>query len=176
MPKRDYIDFQDRSTPSAYMITFRCFGTWLHGDERGSVDRRFYNRYGAQKIEPDAEKSARRARLLKASPFLLGEPERDIVENSIKEVCEVREYRLHAINVRTNHVHSVVSGPGRPERIMDSFKAYSTKALRTARLLGVDDKAWSRHGSTKYLWTDAEIANAIDYVLYSQGDELIREG
>jgi hypothetical protein len=32
--KRDYIDFQDRSTPVGYLITFRCYGTWLHGDER----------------------------------------------------------------------------------------------------------------------------------------------
>ena len=29
----------------AYFITFRCYGTWLHGDERGSVDR-FHNIYG----------------------------------------------------------------------------------------------------------------------------------
>src|SRR2546426_7242807 len=33
--KRDYIDFQDRSSPIGYLITFRCYGTWLHGDERG---------------------------------------------------------------------------------------------------------------------------------------------
>jgi REP element-mobilizing transposase RayT len=175
MPKRDYIDFQARSSPLAYMITFRCYGTWLHGDERGSVDRRFYNRYGSQKIEPDAEKMASRARLLKAPPFLLGEKARKIVEDSVKEVCRVREYLLYAINVRTNHVHSVVSSHGNPERMMDSFKAYSTKALRAAGLLSADGKVWSRHGSTKYLWTEAEITNAMDYVLYSQGDELIPE-
>jgi len=29
--KRDYIDFQDRSSPIGYLITFRCYGTWLHG-------------------------------------------------------------------------------------------------------------------------------------------------
>ena len=37
---RDYIEFQDRSTPLAYLITIRSYGTWLHGDERGSMDRR----------------------------------------------------------------------------------------------------------------------------------------
>ena len=25
--------------PLAYFITFRCYGTWLHGDSRSSVDR-----------------------------------------------------------------------------------------------------------------------------------------
>jgi hypothetical protein len=43
---RDYIEFQDRSTPLAYLITIRSYGTWLHGDERGSMDRREYNQYG----------------------------------------------------------------------------------------------------------------------------------
>ena len=32
----DYIDFQDRSSPIGYLITFRCYGKWLHGDERGA--------------------------------------------------------------------------------------------------------------------------------------------
>src|SRR5262249_42685946 len=31
--------------PLAYLITFRCYGTWLHGDERGSTDRH-RNQYG----------------------------------------------------------------------------------------------------------------------------------
>ena len=25
--------------PLGFLITFRCYGTWLHGDERGSIDR-----------------------------------------------------------------------------------------------------------------------------------------
>ncbi len=38
--------------PLGYHITFRCYGTWLHGDERGSVDR-FHNRYGSPLISPN---------------------------------------------------------------------------------------------------------------------------
>jgi len=37
--KKDYIDFNDRNAPIGYLITFRCYGTWLHGDEGASVDR-----------------------------------------------------------------------------------------------------------------------------------------
>jgi hypothetical protein len=29
-------DFDDNEFPLAYLITFRCYGIWLHGDERGS--------------------------------------------------------------------------------------------------------------------------------------------
>jgi hypothetical protein len=31
--------WNNTNLPLAYLITFRCYGTWLHGDERGSVDR-----------------------------------------------------------------------------------------------------------------------------------------
>ena len=33
-------DFDENEFPLAYLITFRCYGTWVHGDERGSMDRR----------------------------------------------------------------------------------------------------------------------------------------
>jgi hypothetical protein len=30
--------WNDRDIPLAYLTTFRCYGTWLHGDDRGSVE------------------------------------------------------------------------------------------------------------------------------------------
>jgi len=171
--KRDYIEFNERSTAKGYLITFRCYGTWLHGDERGSVDRRYFNAYGAEKIKPNAEKQRTKIRLMRHEPFMLGPRERSIVEAAIKEVCLVRGYIPLALNVRTNHIHLVVSSAsGIPERIMDSFKAYSTKALRSAGLVNGERKLWSRHGSTRYLWTEEHVATAVDYVLHGQGDEL----
>jgi len=173
MPKRDYIDFQDRSIAVGYLLTFRCYGTWLHGDDRGSMDRRFYNGYGAPKIAPDAEKVSTRSRMLKSSTFLLGPGEREIVTEAIKDTCRIREYLLQALNVRSNHVHVVTGNHGEPERMMNAFKSNATRALRSAGLLAEDAKAWSRHGSTRYLWTDAEVINAMEYVMYAQGDEFI---
>lgn len=170
--KRDYIEFQERSTAKAYLITFRCYGTWLHGDERGSVDRRFYNRVGTPRIPPEPGKELLKARLLKHDPFYLGSKERKIVEEAVREVCRVSDYALFAIGVRTNHGHVVVSNSGAPERMMNSFKAYATKALRAEGLLGADRKAWSRHGSTRYLWSDDHIAAAVEYVTSGQGGEL----
>jgi hypothetical protein len=31
-------NWDDNEFPLAYLITVRTFGTWLHGDERSSVD------------------------------------------------------------------------------------------------------------------------------------------
>jgi len=170
--KPDYIEFQDRSVAKAFLITFRCYGTWLHGDERGSVDRRYYNRFGTPKIAPNVENLRRKAGQMKHDSFLLGAAERRIVETAIREVCRVRGYGLLGLNVRTNHVHLVVTNSAKPERMMDSFKAYATKALRAAGLVNKDGKQWSRHGSTRYLWTDDHIVAAVDYVVNGQGDEL----
>jgi REP element-mobilizing transposase RayT len=172
MPTRDYIEFQERSVAKGYLITFRCYGTWLHGDVRGSVDRRWFNKYGSPMISPDREKVVRESRLMKGVAFQLGADERRVVENAIREVCDFRRYCLFAVNVRTNHAHTVVSNSDIPERIMNSFKAYSTRALRNAGLLAADARAWSRHGSTRYLWTDEHISAAVDYVVNGQGGEL----
>ena len=172
MPKRDHIEFQDRSAAKAFLITFRTYGTWLPGDDRGSVDRRNYNRFGTPKLAVSEEKQRRRTGLLKHNPFVLGPEERAIVENAIREVCRVRGYVLIAINVRTNHVHIVVANAGAPERIMDSFKAYATRALRSSGLAMSDQSVWSRHGSTRYLWAEEHVAAAVEYVDNGQGGEL----
>jgi REP element-mobilizing transposase RayT len=172
MTTRDYIEFQERSVAKAFLITFRCYGTRLHGDERGSVDRRYYNRFGTPKMAPNPKKVERKAGQMKHDSFLLGPKERAVVETAIREVCRIRAYGLIVMNVRTNHAHVVVSNSTQPERMMVSFKAYATKALRAKGLLGADDKAWSRHGSTRYLWTEDHIAAAVEYVVSGQGGEL----
>ena len=170
--KRDYIEFNDRSVVLAYMITFRCYGTWLHGDERGSVGRRGSNIFSEPRIKPSSTLRQIDSDKLAGSPINLGAVERKIVEVAIREVCAVRGYHLFAINVRTNHAHVVVNNGGEVERMMDSFKAYSTKALKAANRVGIDCKPWSRHGSTRYLWTERHIELAVEYVVNGQGGDL----
>ena len=172
MLKRDYIDFQDRSAPVAYLITFRGYGTWLHGDDRRSMDRANFNSYGGPKIPAKAKLKESDRSQLKSPPFELSAAIRKVVKNAIKEVCDTRGIRLYAFNIRTEHVHTVVSAGRDPERIMNDFKAYATRHLRNAGIVGADQKVWSRHGSTPWLWTDKHIEAAIEYVLYGQGDEL----
>jgi REP element-mobilizing transposase RayT len=98
--------------------------------------------------------------------------QRPVVENAIRDVCKHRGYRLIAINVRTNHVHTVVSAQIKPEPILQAFQAYATRKLREAGLLSRSVRPWSRHGSTPYLWKEKHVERAIDYVLNGQGDDL----
>src|SRR5438552_16443471 len=115
MGKVDYIEFQDRNEPLAYLITFRCYGTWLHGDERSSIDRRNYNRYGTPDMPTNKKLLADEKSALKTTAFALDGAQRNVVEMAIREVCEYRGYSLYAASVRTNHVHSVATSTCKPE-------------------------------------------------------------
>lgn len=172
--KRDYIEFQERSQPRGYLITIRCYGTWLHGDERGSMDRRNYNKFGGQKRPANRHLELSDAGYLKNPAFSFDAIRRKHVEAAIREVCVTRVIKLVAINVRTNHVHIVVATNRLPEPIMNSFKSYATRRLKQEGFVGPEEKVWARHGSTRYLWTKEHIGAAVEYVVNGQGGDLPR--
>jgi REP element-mobilizing transposase RayT len=111
---------------------------------------------------------------MKHASFLLDAPLRVAVEDAISGVCDARGWELVAINVRTSHVHVVVAADQAPERMMSAFKAWSTRQMRQRGLMDEDAKAWSRHGSTRYLWTKQDVENACQYVVHGQGPPLSR--
>jgi len=160
-------DYDDNEFPLAYLITFRCYGTWLHGDDRGSY-RRSSNTIGrVVQIPPRPGLREAETAQLKHPSVQLNKKQRKLIEEAIREVCLHRRYVLYAVNARSNHVHSVVSASKAPEPILAAFKAYSTRALRRA---GLDEKIqpWSRHGSTVYLWKERHVDKAIEYVVLGQ--------
>jgi len=162
--------WDDNESPLAYLITFRTYGTWLHGDDRYSVDRHGKNTYGTSKVLPSRNLNAMMQENQATTSFLLDGPCRGVVERAIREVCSVRGYGLHAVNVRTNHAHSVVASIRTPEIVMNAFKSNATKELRAAGLVDTDQQVWSRGGSTRYLWKPSHVEGAVNYVLYGQGD------
>ena len=165
-------EWDDNEYPLAYFITFRTHGTWLHGDQRGSVERHGRNVYGTERIGLDPMFSVKMDENLEAEPFILDGPRRGCVESAIRSVCEIRNYGLSAINVRTNHAHIVSSAAANPKTMMNAFKANATRELRSTGLADSDQKIWSRGGSTRYLWKPNQLERAINYTLYGQGDDL----
>jgi hypothetical protein len=97
--------WNNTNLPLAYLITFRCHGTWLHGDERGSVDR-FHNQYQAPYIPPNERWRQHNVQALKCEPVSLNASQRESVETAVRETCTLRNWLVHAINVRTNHARS----------------------------------------------------------------------
>ena len=157
--------------PLAYLITFRCYGTWLHGDERGSVDR-FHNQYGAPYFPPNDARQQQSETRLKHAPVVLDEEQRESVSQAIRETCDLRKWLLRALNVRTNHVHAVLSTDVRPELTLNALKANATRSMKEAGCWNGDLSPWARNGSKLYLWTEEELANAIAYVVEDQGEPL----
>jgi REP element-mobilizing transposase RayT len=159
-------------SPLAYFITFSTYGTWLHGTEKeaGSVGRK-HNAYGEPFLSPDPERERDSARRMTDPPYLMSASARQVVRDSVVELCREKQWTLHALHARSNHVHVVVSADREPERLMSDLKA---RASRELNRLHVDSqrKRWTRHGSTRCLFDEASVAAAVAYTLDEQGEPM----
>ncbi len=164
--------WNDTDIPLAHLITFRCYGSWLHGDPRGSVDQ-LHNQYKAPYAPVNENRSRHNTGMLKCDPVVLDASRRVSVEKAIRETCIHRKWQLWAINVRTNHVHVVVSiGIKKSELALNAFKANATRQKKEDGCWKMDYSPWVDKGSRRYLWNERSVGRAIDYVANGQGDEL----
>ena len=130
-----YREWEGNDISYGFLITFRTYGTWLHGDARGSVDRD-HNVYAAPRIEKNVMRENFHRSLMKREPVRLDREMRMTVEMAIREGCEHKKWDLRVINVRTNHAHAVVSTPDRNHsKVLNAFKAYSTRKMRERGML-----------------------------------------
>ncbi len=160
------------AVPLAYLLTWTTHGTWLHGDRRGSADHTGAHQHGRPYIPHQPNRVAFERAEMVADPVLLDQPRRTIVEQTICDHLDFRKWQLLALHVRTNHIHLVAAAPVPPEKIMDQCKAWCTRRLREADLASQHAKVWTRHGSTRYLFTQDAVNRAIHYVLHEQGADL----
>ncbi len=164
--------WNETDTPPTYFISFRAHGTWLHGDARGSTDR-YNNAYGTPHIPANEAWLEHNQRQLIGEPVTLNAMRRKAVEEAIRETCSIRNWTLLAANTRTNHVHSVVATGGKKgELALNTFKANGTRQMRQNGVWTSERSPWADKGSCRRLWNENSISNAIDYVLYGQGDDL----
>jgi REP element-mobilizing transposase RayT len=157
--------------PLAYFLSWTAYGTWLPGDERGWVEK------PGQFRVPDAETKKAAQQLMTESALNLDVEQRRIVEDTIADHCRIRGWHLHAVNARTQHVHVVVTAPGRdPEVVMDQFKAWCTRKLkdreRSRRSEGeaIRQNWWTQRGNKRWLSDEESLQAAIHYVLEEQGE------
>lgn len=158
----------ETAIPVAYFITFNCYGTWLHGEKPTSVDR-FNNTPGTDFLSLNSKRAGLVKKHMSETPYSLDESRRHIVLQAIVEVCRYRQWVLLAAHVRSNHVHCIIHAILQPEQIMNTIKSYASRHLNKANLDGDRVNRWARHGSTRYLWKEAEVEAAIQYVVHEQG-------
>jgi REP element-mobilizing transposase RayT len=164
--------WNDTDIPLAVFFTFRCYGTWLHGDGRGSVDRH-HNIYGTRRISANNDWKSYNQAQLDRHPVELNARQREAVEQGVREICKNRGWAISAINVRTNHVHAVICICDKNSaRVLAAIKAGATKRLREERLWNSEETPWAEKGSRRKLWNERSVAEAVDYVINRQGDDL----
>ena len=85
-------------------------------------------------------------------------------------VCDYQFWVVHAIHVRSNHFHVVVTADGEPEVVLGELKAYASRALNER--FGRRASYWARQGSTRWLWNPHDVNGAVEYVLERQGEPM----
>jgi len=151
-----------------YLLTFGCYGQWLPGDERGSVDRTRGEHRGGP-IAPSASLVEQSLLAMSGSCCALSLPDVRLVLKAVREVCSFRGWGLLAAHVRSTHVHLVVDLPGESSDALRDFKAYASRALNREH---ASRKHWSRGGGSQRLVTPEAIRTAVKYVAENQGDEM----
>jgi len=148
----------------AYFLTWTTYGSWLPGDARRWVHKR-----GSAAMlyrEPDSKRALFARQAMKQSPVRLDSIERRTVGDAIRRACAFKGWAIHVLNVRSNHVHVVMTAVDRsPERIMLCLKAWSSRRLNELRGGGSRGRWWTRHGSTRYLNTPDAVERAVEYVV-----------
>ena len=166
------MDDSENGFPLAYLITMRSYGTWLHGDENGSVDRHGFNTFGTPRMPESSILLDFMRQEMKGDAVLFDKSARLYILEAVKEVCDFRGYELLAVNIRTNHLHAVVAANVKPEKIANEFKSYATRRLRKHNLIGKEQSVWARGLSRKYIWKPQHVEAAVNYVLFGQGEEI----
>lgn len=108
--------------PLAWYLTWTTYGTWLHGDPRGSY-------LGSQHLPANPELEAAMRAEMTGDPVYLTDAQRQLVDEVLVKECAAQGWVLHARNVRTNHVHAVVSAPRPGTFLRARLKALASDAL-----------------------------------------------
>ena len=145
--------------PLAYFLTWSTYGSWLPGDDRWWTEAR----HG--KKPPDLRLQKRSQAKMSEPALTLSPEQRILVELTIREHCEIRGWKLWALNCRTNHLHVVITATQPPETAVSQFKSWCTRRLKeTATTSYIRRQWWTENASTIYLNTAKELESAVIYV------------
>jgi len=148
--------------PIAWFVTWTTYGTWLHGDARGSFLDRTY-------LPPDPEREAANRRAMTGEVVYLTEHRRALVDAALVAECQAQGWELHARNVRTNHAHVVVSAERSGKFVRTHLKALASKVLSDDAGLPMAGhngrkRWWTEKGNVVPIENEKSLEEAIVYV------------
>ena len=152
------------SEPLGYFLTWTTYGTWLPGDRRGWVDGRHRGDSIVQEPRPSLEAYAKK--LLAESEARLNTGQRNLADEVIRQTCTEHQWCLHALSVRSNHVHLVVTArDAAPGKVMGVLKSQATRTMNNFPDDERRSRWWTEGGSKRILNSQESLEAAIRYVL-----------
>jgi len=151
------------SEPVAYHITFGTYGTRLHGDTRGTVDRR-HNTPGEPVLgRRDSWQRVEEARL-RHPPVLLTLQQRLYAQRAIADVCERGGWQLHITACQSDHVHVLLSAEQDGAAVRRWLKTWLGLALSERWPPPRGRSWWAEGGSVKWLWDERSVERVFQYI------------
>jgi len=173
----------------SWLLSNTMYGTWLPGDERGSVtsvrdarpedaagDFRFEHDLPGTPWEEDLPGLHRAAAAqLKGPPIHFDLEKAEMVLAQFQETAAYRDRVLLAVSIMYNHFHMVVQVADDPDpgRMLADFKAYASRALNRRFGKPPSDTWWTTKGSKRKLKDGQALAAASHYALYKQPKPLV---
>ena len=149
-----------------WLLTWTTYGTWLAGDERGSVvvsTMLRLNLPGTPYLGGRSGLHGYMWQRLTCAPVFLTAPQAGVALSQFRETAGYRRWWLLAVAVMRNHAHVVVGVPGDPEpdTLLRDFKCYASRALNTGWSRPVSGTWWTEGGSRRKLH---DVPAAVQYV------------
>ena len=149
--------------PLCYHITFGTYGTRLHGDSRGTVDRA-ENAFGAPIVGRDGEWQQDELSLLKFPPRLLTVHQRLAVQEVVPQVCVRGGWEHLGTAAAADHVHNLVRATEAGTDVRKWLKRWLSQGLNQRWPLHDGQVWWAECGSVRWVWTDEYYDRVRHYV------------
>jgi REP element-mobilizing transposase RayT len=149
--------------PLAYHITFGTYGTRLHGDDRGTVDRSL-NNFGDPIIGGDQDWNRMERRMLRFEPRKLTVDQRLFVEQSLPQICARGGWQFIEVAAASDHVHNMIAANADGSAVRKWLKRWLGEALSARWLLQPREVWWAECGSVKWIWTEDYFERVEQYV------------
>ena len=140
-----------RAFPFAYHITFGTYGTRLHGDSRGTVDRSA-NKFGEPIIGQNEEWNSEELSLLRFPRRILTVEQRIEIERVIPTICERGGWEYIVSAALPDHVHNLISANVDGKDVRKWLKRWISESLSGIWPLEPDEVWWAECGSVKWVW------------------------
>ena len=154
--------------PLAYHITVGTYGTRLHGEERGTIDRAMNQPGDPIIVRDDAWHQIEQDRL-KFKPRILTVEQMIEVERLMPMVCARGGWTHHT--GAADHIHEVLTGDADGAVIRKWFKRWFGEELAKLYPLLPGETFWAECGSVKWIWTDEYCRAAYGYVFGQRATE-----